>query len=249
MLYPVATSTKTRTGFLGVVRSQSDANKILKCKTRLIWFAPPKKYDTIDKAWSASEKMQTLYMDEIIRIYGEGMNEAQLNHLIGSKRPHLPVPIYYAKAGAWQLNCAFHMPAWDIPIARAIGEALHDPLGFAPRTRKKSLSFENLTAIKTVVTLSKSWAKVSTPKNLFSGLLLSRAARIIKSEDDGRYRVHLTYWKLPRKGVRRDHQRRTALPSPSFLESGQWRSHEKQDDYGSDVRIVQEEGSGIPMGK
>ena len=249
MLYPVATSTKTRTGFLGVVRSAGDADKILKCKTRLVWFTPPKKYNTIDKAWSASEKMRTLYMDEIIRIYGEGMSEEQLNHLIASKRPHLPAPVFYKKAGAWQLYCAFHMPAWDIPIARAIGEALHDPLGFAPRTRKKSMEFENLTAIKTIVTLSKSWVKDEAPKKLFRGLLLARAVRIIKSEEDGRYRVHLTYWKLPRKGVSRDHKRRLAEASKSFLDSGQWRSNEVQDEFGTQARIVQDEGSGIPMGK
>jgi len=118
--------------------------------------------------------------------------------------PRLPVPQIVNHIDGMYLSAHMYLLAREIPVGRNIKEAMNDPLGHHPRTRRKKMLFSGINAVKTTVTLDKVYKREAPARKFYHALIAADAVRLNQSEEDGTFRAVLTYWKLDTVALARD---------------------------------------------
>jgi len=177
----------------------------------------------------------------------------QAEHKLGGE-PRIALPQTVNHMDGPYLTTHVFLLAREIPIGRTLEEALEDPIGHHPRTRRKKMQFSGVNAVKTAVTLDKSYVRESAAKKRYHDLIAADAVRLIQSEEDGRWRARLTYWKLDPVALKRDREPERVETGDQFDLWGKWHPEEIARTIGSGktapaTELSQpEEGSGRRMG-
>jgi len=168
--------------------------------------------------------------------------------------PRIALPQIVNHENGPYLTTHVFLLAREIPIGRTLDEALNDPIGYHPRTRKKEWAFSGINAVKTTVDLPKTYARESAALKYYHGLIAADAVKLIQGEEDGRYRARLTYWKLDPVALKRDREPERVETGDQFDLWGAWHPEEIARTIGSgkDTPTTNlsepEEGSGRRMG-
>ena len=191
MLYPVMETVRNNAPIKGFAQTRYAAERILGARAKLYDFRAGSGYADVDEVWNACEAQRRAW-HQIAETMGYG----------GEFRIALPKPQYRVggeilmRGQAWMLDR-------DIPIGRTPDEALREPFGFHPRTRKKVLAFQGMEARKTFETLPKAYVRRGNAERSYGAHLRTGVLTLCKGED-GRWRARLAYWKLPEVALPRD---------------------------------------------